>query len=116
MFTAFADTADYLFDQLAPRLKAELGLECAEVDSNANRTYSLKLRHATFENILAHFSPCSKELPTESRAAGEINVVFATDCISEGQNLQDCDCLVNYSLWTSGPTSSWMNTYSWRTA
>lgn len=98
VFTAFADTADYLFDQLAPRLKNELGLECAEVAGSANRTYSLKLRRTTFENILAYFSPRSKELPEASLAAGEIDVVFATDCISEGQNLQDCDCLVNYDI------------------
>ena len=98
VFTAFADTADYLFEQLAPRLKNELGLECAEVAGSANRTYSLKLRRTTFENILAYFSPRSKELPEASLAAGEIDVVFATDCISEGQNLQDCDCLVNYDI------------------
>lgn len=98
VFTAFADTADYLFEQLSPILKDELGLECAEVAGSANRTFSLKLRRTTFENILAHFSPVSKELPEVSRAAGEINVVFATDCISEGQNLQDCDCLVNYDI------------------
>lgn len=98
VFTAFADTADYLFEQLSPILKDELGLECAEVAGSANRTYSLKLRRTTFENILAHFSPVSKELPEASRAAGEIDVVFATDCISEGQNLQDCDCLVNYDI------------------
>ena len=98
VFTAFADTADYLFEQLAPALKDELGLECAEVAGSANRTYSLRLRRASFENILAHFSPVSKELPAAARAEGEIDVVFATDCISEGQNLQDCDCLVNYDI------------------
>lgn len=98
VFTAFADTADYLFEQLAPRLKEELGLECAEVAGSVNSAYSLKLRRATFESILAHFSPVSKELPESSRDAGEIDIVFATDCISEGQNLQDCDCLVNYDI------------------
>ena len=98
VFTAFADTADYLFEQLAPRLASELGLECAEVAGSSNRTYSLKLRRTTFEAILSHFSPVSKELPEASRALGEIDVVFATDCISEGQNLQDCDCLVNYDI------------------
>lgn len=98
VFTAFADTADYLFEQLAPRLASELGLECAEVAGSSNRTYSLKLRRTTFEAILSHFSPVSKELPEASHALGEIDVVFATDCISEGQNLQDCDCLVNYDI------------------
>ena len=98
VFSAFADTTDYLFDQLASWLKDNLGLECAEVAGSANRTYSLKLRRTTFENILARFSPVSKELPEAQRAQGEIDVVFATDCISEGQNLQDCDCLVNYDI------------------
>lgn len=98
VFTAFADTADYLFDQLATRLKDELCLECAEVAGSANRTYSLKLKKTNFENILAHFSPVSKELSEEARKQGEIDIVFATDCISEGQNLQDCDCLVNYDI------------------
>ena len=98
VFSAFADTTDYLFDQLAAPLKRELGLECAEVNGGANRTYSLKLRRTTFEAILAHFSPKSKELSDRDRKAGEIDIVFATDCISEGQNLQDCDCLVNYDI------------------
>ena len=98
VFTAFADTADYLFDQLAPQLKSDLGLECAEVTGDRNRTWSLKLPRTTFEEVLGHFSPVSKELSDEDRALGEIDVLFATDCISEGQNLQDCDCLVNYDI------------------
>ena len=98
VFSAFADTTDYLFDQLAKPLKDEFGLECAEVNGSTNRTYSLKLRRATFENVLSRFSPKSKELSEEERAKGEIDIIFATDCISEGQNLQDCDCLVNYDI------------------
>ena len=98
VFSAFADTTDYLFERLAPVLKRELGLECAEVAGGTTRTHSLNLRKTTFENILARFSPVSKELPEAQRAQGEIDVVFATDCISEGQNLQDCDCLVNYDI------------------
>lgn len=98
VFSAFTSTVDYLFDQLAPVLNDELGLECAEVAGTVNRTYSLKLPRTNFENILARFSPVSKELPEVLRAQGEIDIVFATDCISEGQNLQDCDCLVNYDI------------------
>ena len=98
VFSAFSDTTAYLFDELAPWLKRELGLECAEVSGDRNRTHSLRLRRTTFEAILSHFSPVSKELPEASRAEGEIDVVFATDCISEGQNLQDCDCLINYDI------------------
>ena len=98
VFSAFADTTDYLFDQLASALKRDCGLECAEVNGQRNRTYSLKLKRTTFENVLARFSPVSKELSDAEWAKGEIDVVFATDCISEGQNLQDCDCLVNYDI------------------
>lgn len=64
-------------------------MESAEVAGGANLAYSLKLRRTTFENILAHFNPVSKELPDAARAQGEIDVVLVTDCISEGQNLQD---------------------------
>ena len=98
VFTAFADTADYLFAQLAEPLKRQLGLECAEVTGDGSKTYSLKLLQTTFERVLGHFSPKSKELSESERARGEIDIVFATDCISEGQNLQDCDCLVNYDI------------------
>lgn len=98
VFSAFADTTAYLFDQLARWAKQELGVECAEVAGTSNRTYSLNLPRTAFENILARFSPVSKELPSRERELGEIDIVFATDCISEGQNLQDCDCLVNYDI------------------
>ncbi|PNL44027.1 helicase-related protein [Mobiluncus mulieris] len=98
VFSAFADTTDYLFEHLASWLKRELDIECAEVAGSSTRTYSLKLTRTTFENILARFSPISKELPEQMRNLGEIDVIFATDCISEGQNLQDCDCLVNYDI------------------
>lgn len=98
VFTAFADTAGYLFDQLASGLKEDLGLECAELTGDRNRTWSLKLPRTTFEEILGHFSPVSKELSDDDRALGEVDVLFATNCISEGQNLQDCDCLVNYDI------------------
>ena len=98
VFSAFADTVDYLFDELSGSLSEELGLECAEIAGTRCRTWSLKLPRTTFENVLSRFSPVSKELPEREREKGEIDVVFATDCISEGQNLQDCDCLVNYDI------------------
>lgn len=98
VFSAFADTTNYLFDQLAKPLKKELGLECAEVYGGGNRTYSLKLKRTTFENVLSRFAPKAKELSESERAKGEIDIIFATDCISEGQNLQDCDCVVNYDI------------------
>lgn len=98
VFSAFADTVHYLFDQLAKPLAKEHGLECAMVTGATGQTYSLKLKRASFENVLAHFSPVSKELSERDLAKGEIDILFATDCISEGQNLQDCDCLINYDI------------------
>ena len=62
------------------------------------KTHSLKIKRATFDTVLAHFSPVSKELSDARRQLGEVDILFATDCISEGQNLQDCDCLVNYDI------------------
>lgn len=98
VFSAFADTVQYLFDQLAKPIANAHGLECAMVTGATGKTYSLKLKRASFENVLAHFSPVSKELSERELAKGEIDILFATDCISEGQNLQDCDCLVNYDI------------------
>ena len=98
VFSAFADTANYLYEQLSGPLSKELGLECALVTGQDNKVHSLKLRKTTFSNILAHFAPVAKELSERDRAKGEVDIVFATDCISEGQNLQDCDCLVNYDI------------------
>ena len=98
VFSAFADTVNYLFDQLAEPLANEYGLECAMVTGDGAKTHSLKLKRTTFDTVLAYFSPVSKELSEQKRSQGEIDILFATDCISEGQNLQDCDCLVNYDI------------------
>ena len=98
IFSAFADTVNYLYDQLSQPLADGLSLECAMVTGDVAKTHSLKLKRATFDTVLAHFSPVSKELSERGRREGEIDILFATDCISEGQNLQDCDCLVNYDI------------------
>ena len=98
VFSAFTSTVTYLFEMLAPELKERYGLECAMVTGAANNTFSLKLPRKSFETVLAHFSPRSKELRASESERGEIDILFATDCISEGQNLQDCDCLVNYDI------------------
>jgi len=98
LFTAFADTADYLYDQLAGWAKNELGLETAVVSgTGANRTTLRGLR-GDMSSILSVFSPRSKERPEELNAEGQIDLLIATDCISEGQNLQDCDFLTNYDI------------------
>ena len=98
VFTAFADTAAYLYEQLSGWAKGELGVESALVTgTGANRTTFVGLR-TDIHALLTNFSPRSKERAAEPDAPGEIDLLFATDCISEGQNLQDCDWLVNYDI------------------
>lgn len=102
IFTAFADTADYLYQQLAQSLPTvEQGLHLAEVTGSGNPHTTLKSGRKGYDlqEILTLFSPQSKSkaqvLPYET---SEIDILIATDCISEGQNLQDCDYLINYDI------------------
>ena len=97
IFTAFADTAQYLYAQLAQWAQAELGLQSALVTGTGGNQTTLPLPR-DLTSILAAFAPRAKERPTELATEGEIDLLFATDCISEGQNLQDCDFLVNYDI------------------
>ncbi len=104
VFTAFTDTAMYLYENLCDWALETLGLYSAVVTgSAANRTNyvpATKPIKTDFNSILINFSPLSKKrsrmdhMPQE----GEIDLLIATDCISEGQNLQDCDFLVNYDI------------------
>jgi hypothetical protein len=99
IFSAFADTANYLYGQLAGGLQSTYGMESGLVTGAQGTATTLKLKRKSYDAILAHFSPLSKEYPLEYiEKEGCIDVVFATDCISEGQNLQDCDCVVNYDI------------------
>jgi hypothetical protein len=98
LFTAFADTADYLYRELAPWAKKTLGLNVAVVTgTGANKTTVPGLR-SDMSTVLSAFSPRSKERPAELATEGNIDLLIATDCISEGQNLQDCDFLINYDI------------------
>lgn len=98
LFTAFADTADYLYRELAAWARDALGINAAVVTgTGANKTTLPGLR-SDMSSILSAFSPRSKERPEEMAAEGEIDLLIATDCISEGQNLQDCDFLINYDI------------------
>jgi len=98
VFTAFADTARYLYDQLTPWAKSELGIDAALVTgAGYNQTTLPKLRR-DLASILTAFAPRSKERPEDMADEGEIDLLIATDCISEGQNLQDCDWLINYDI------------------
>ncbi len=97
VFSAYADTAEYLYNYLSPILK-DKGIHSAIV-SGKNTPKNTLQKGVDFQEILTLFSPVSKSkhliLPD---IKGEIDVLFATDCISEGQNLQDCDYLINYDI------------------
>ena len=95
IFSAFADTVNYLYKNLSKYNKSIHNLETAKITgSNQNKT-TLKIDNK-FNNILINFSPLSKE--RRNNNLPEIDVLIATDCISEGQNLQDCDTLINYDI------------------
>ena len=94
VFTAFADTAEYLYAQLAETYPRPMALVTG---SGRNKTTHPKLR-ADLASILTAFSPQSRARPVALAQEPEIDLIIATDCISEGQNLQDCDCVVNYDI------------------
>ena len=98
IFTAFADTANYLYDNLQNGLKKDYGLYTALV-TGSKRKCSTKQIPSDINSILTCFSPRSKNkdqiLPNIKE---NIDILIATDCISEGQNLQDCDFLINYDI------------------
>lgn len=98
VFTAFADTAHYLYDQLAPWAKHKLGMDSALVTGTGRNQTTREGIRRDLASILSAFSPLSKERPEEYADEGEIDLLIGTDCISEGQNLQDCDWLVNYDI------------------
>lgn len=100
VFTAFSDTAQYLYENIAPLIKERTGLNTALVSGDVEARSTLKLREKMdFNKVLTLFSPVSKEkVALYPNIKEEIDVLIATDCISEGQNLQDCDFLINYDI------------------
>ena len=98
VFTAFADTARYLYGELAPWAQDSLGLESALVTGTGGNQVTLPKLRKDLASILTTFAPRTKERPEDLAEEGEIDLLIATDCISEGQNLQDCDWLVNYDI------------------
>ena len=99
IFTAFSDTAEYLYSELSDYIYNEYGLNVAMVTGSVNSVCTIKKLKADFNNILTLFSPVSKERDILFPGTqNEIDVLIATDCISEGQNLQDCDYLINYDI------------------
>lgn len=98
VFTAFADTAQYLYAQLAPWAKNTLSVDAALVTGSAGIQTTLTGLRKSMSSVLSTFAPRAKERPADFASEGELDLLIATDCISEGQNLQDCDWLINYDI------------------
>ena len=99
IFTAFSDTADYLYENVSKFAKKEFGIDTAEITGSVDGKTTIPKFRSDLNTVLTCFSPISKGkavLMPDSTA--ELDVLIATDCISEGQNLQDCDYLVNYDI------------------
>jgi hypothetical protein len=98
VFTAFADTASYIYESLLSWAHNELGIQMALVSGGGGT--STTFGESAYDQILTNFSPRAKKrakIPSMPQQ-GEIDLLIATDCISEGQNLQDCDYLINYDI------------------
>ena len=97
IFSAFADTANYLYKQISGPLKEKYNLDTAKITGSGTNECTLKISN-DFNNLLINFSPKSKHRNIIEGDKEEIDILIATDCISEGQNLQDCDYLINYDI------------------
>ena len=100
IFSAFADTANYLYDSISQELLKE-GYYCAMVSGSGKPRTTLPLQSGVkkaldFNQILTRFSPKSKHVDIPENQ--QITILIGTDCISEGQNLQDCDTVINYDI------------------
>jgi len=99
IFTAFADTADYLYENVSRYVKENYGIDTAIITGNVEGRTTAKLKRTDLNTVLTCFSPISKDkkllMPDDTN---NIDILIATDCISEGQNLQDCDYLINYDI------------------
>ena len=99
VFSAFSDTADYLYENVSTFVKNKYGLNTAIITGSVDGKSTISGLRGTLNNILTCFSPVSKGRDILMPGSkNEIDILIATDCISEGQNLQDCDYLVNYDI------------------
>ena len=99
IFSAFSDTAEYLYKNVAPLIKEKYSLDTAMVTGNVDGKTTVPGLRQDLNTVLTCFSPISKD--KEVLMPGDktnIDILIATDCISEGQNLQDCDYLINYDI------------------
>ncbi len=96
IFTASTDTAEYLYEQVRARLSSQ-GVSIGCLTGTSQRSNRRGTSPESFEQLLMDFSPRSKRRPPDCERP-EIDILIATDCISEGQNLQDCDSVINYDI------------------
>lgn len=99
IFTAFADTAEYIYQNISDYIKKEFGLNTAMVSGSVDGRSTVPKLRCNLNTVLTCFSPISKDRKLIiSDINDDIDILIATDCISEGQNLQDCDYLINYDI------------------
>ena len=99
IFTAFSDTADYLYQNVSVYAKAKYGLNSAEITGTVDGKTTIPRLRSDLNTVLTCFSPISKGRDIlMPNSKDTLDILVATDCISEGQNLQDCDYLVNYDI------------------
>lgn len=98
IFTAFSDTAQYLYEQVSVYMLRSFGLHTALVTGSVEGRSTVPKFKADLNNVLTCFSPVSKDRAALMPDGPDIDILIATDCISEGQNLQDCDCVINYDI------------------
>ena len=99
IFTAFADTAGYIYDNVSKYVKNKYSLDSAMVTGSVDGRTTCPKLHSDLNTVLTCFSPISKDRDLfDSMPKEDIDILIATDCISEGQNLQDCDYLINYDI------------------
>lgn len=98
IFSAFADTADYIYKCISGNLKNHYGLNTCKITGSGTNECTIEM-NKEFNNLLLNFSPKSKHRDMlDPMSKNDIDILIATDCISEGQNLQDCDYLINYDI------------------
>ncbi len=99
IFTAFSDTAVYLYDNVSKYMKTNYDIDTAVITGTVDGRSTIPKLRCDLNTVLTCFSPISKDRDLfENLPKADIDVLIATDCISEGQNLQDCDYLINYDI------------------